>query len=138
MVDHHSHVCISRSARFVVCLCRSLESSPIPSSIAAIDLPTSAFRVTTWPRLLNEKVRPLLVTVSVTRSRNSGTTSLNKRPRRNGPRHCRAAEQSDELAAPHSITSSARPSSGRGTLSPSALAVLRLRNRPHADTGQAC
>src|SRR5258708_17710839 len=44
------------------------------------------------------------------------------------PISCRAAEQRYELAAPHhSITSSARPSSGSGTASPSALAVLRLR-----------
>src|SRR5262245_42298670 len=42
------------------------------------------------------------------------------------PRH-RAAEQRDELAPPHhSITSSARASSGSGTVRPSALAVLRL------------
>ena len=41
---------------------------------------------------------------------------------------CRAgaAEQRDELAAPHSITSSARASSIGGTSRPSALAVLRL------------
>jgi len=38
----------------------------------------------------------------------------------------RAAEQRDELAARHSITSSARPTSGSGTLRPSALAVFRL------------
>src|SRR5258707_11971820 len=38
----------------------------------------------------------------------------------------RAAEQRDELAAVHSITSSARASSVSGTVRPSALAVLRL------------
>src|SRR5262249_44406118 len=38
----------------------------------------------------------------------------------------RAAEQRDELAPLHSITSSARPTSGSGTLRPSALAVFRL------------
>ena len=37
-----------------------------------------------------------------------------------------AAEQRDELAALHSITSSARASSVGGTSRPSALAVLRL------------
>src|SRR6516164_6699461 len=48
------------------------------------------------------------------------------RPRRERP--CRrAAEQRDELAASdHSITSSAVASSDGGTVSPSALAVLRL------------
>src|SRR4029077_14981124 len=37
-----------------------------------------------------------------------------------------AAQQRDELAALHSITSSARASSMGGTVRPSALAVLRL------------
>ena len=41
-------------------------------------------------------------------------------------RHSRAAEQRDERAAVHSITSSARASSVIGKLRPSALAVLRL------------
>jgi hypothetical protein len=41
------------------------------------------------------------------------------------------AEQRDELAADHSITSSARASSVGGTLRPSALAVLRLRTSPY-------
>src|SRR5207247_9948519 len=39
----------------------------------------------------------------------------------------RAAEQRDERAAVHSITSSARTSKVGGTSKPSALAVLRLR-----------
>jgi hypothetical protein len=46
--------------------------------------------------------------------------------RRERPRRRRAAEQRDELATFHSITSSARPSSESGTVRPSALAVLRL------------
>src|SRR4029077_15241590 len=48
------------------------------------------------------------------------------RPRRDRPRCRRTAEQRDELASPHSITSSARPESGSGKVRPSALAVLRL------------
>src|SRR5215475_14211993 len=44
------------------------------------------------------------------------------------PRGC-AAEQRDECAPPHSITSSARASSVGGTSSPSALAVLTLMTR---------
>jgi hypothetical protein len=47
------------------------------------------------------------------------------RARRERPRGC-AAEQRDELATFHSITSSARASSVDGTSRPSALAVLRL------------
>ena len=43
-----------------------------------------------------------------------------------GEKRRRAAEQRDELAPPHSISSSARPESGSGTVMPSVLAVLRL------------
>src|SRR3984885_10963472 len=42
------------------------------------------------------------------------------------PRGYRAAKERDELAPPHSITSSASASRFGGTLMPSALAVLRL------------
>src|SRR5262249_38544852 len=48
------------------------------------------------------------------------------RPCRARPRRRRAAEQRDDRAAVHSITSSARASSVGGTSRPSALAVLRL------------
>src|SRR5262249_36655486 len=47
------------------------------------------------------------------------------RTRRERPRR-RAAEQRDEVAAPHSITSSARPSSVGATSKPSVLAVWAL------------
>src|SRR5262249_48695517 len=46
--------------------------------------------------------------------------------RREWPRGHRAAEQRDELAPLHSITSSARASSVGGTSKPSACAVIRL------------
>ena len=48
------------------------------------------------------------------------------RPCRERPRRGRAAQQGDELASPHSITSSARASSIGGTSRPSALAVFKL------------
>src|SRR5262249_30194275 len=48
------------------------------------------------------------------------------RLRRERPRGRRAAEKRDELAAPHSITSSARCWKNKGTSRPSAFAVLRL------------
>src|SRR6516165_9311770 len=52
------------------------------------------------------------------------------RARRERPRHCRAAEKRDELAAAaHSITSSARASSLSGIWRPSVFAVLRLMMR---------
>src|SRR5262249_15534004 len=50
------------------------------------------------------------------------------RPRREWPSGC-AAEQRDDLAAVHSITSSARASSVAGTSRPSARAVTRLITR---------
>src|SRR5262249_38279129 len=48
------------------------------------------------------------------------------RPRRERPRRRRAAEQRDELAALHSITSSALNRTEVGSSRPSDLAVLRL------------
>jgi hypothetical protein len=48
------------------------------------------------------------------------------RPRDEWPRSRRAAEQGDELAALHSITSSALAWSVSGTVRPSDFAVLRL------------
>src|SRR5262245_48087539 len=48
------------------------------------------------------------------------------RARRERPRLRRAAKQRDELAAPHSMTSSARASKVGGTVRPSALAVFKL------------
>ena len=53
--------------------------------------------------------------------------------RRDRPRRRRAAEQRDELAPFHSITSSARASSCGGTVRPSALAVLRLMTSSNLD-----
>src|SRR5262249_15388496 len=48
------------------------------------------------------------------------------RVRRERPRNCRAADQRDELAPLHSITSSASCWRCSGTSRPSALAVCRL------------
>src|SRR5262245_48173213 len=51
------------------------------------------------------------------------------RARRKRPRNRRAAEQRDEFASLHSITSSARSRKDSGIVSPSALAVVRLMMR---------
>src|SRR5262245_27533831 len=51
------------------------------------------------------------------------------RARRERPRRRCAAEQRDEFAALHSITSSARTRNVSGMVSPSALAVVRLMTR---------
>src|SRR5262249_4341963 len=61
----------------------------------------------------------------ITHQRADPPHPLGLRARRERPR-CRAAEQRDEVATDHSITSSARPSSGSGTVRPSALAVFIL------------
>jgi hypothetical protein len=66
----------------------------------------------------------LRVVLGVTNEHPDSTGRL-LRMRRQRPRH-RAAEQRDELAPPHSITSSARASTVVGRSRPSALAVLRL------------
>src|SRR5260370_1182840 len=48
------------------------------------------------------------------------------RARRQRPHRRRAAQECDEVASPHSITSSAMASSPGGNVRPNALAVLRL------------
>src|SRR5262245_59772724 len=48
------------------------------------------------------------------------------RARRERPRNCRSADERDELAPPHSITSSAVASSDCGTVRPSIVAVWAL------------
>src|SRR5262249_16885434 len=62
------------------------------------------------------------------KTQEADTSNLKRlRARRERPRRRRAAaHERDELAAPHSITSSARASSVGGTSRPRALAVLRL------------
>src|SRR5262252_8187437 len=66
----------------------------------------------------------------IARARKQATEAINASgflcARRQRPRSHRAAEQRDELAALHSITSSARCRNGSGMLRPSAFAVLRL------------
>src|SRR5262245_47582218 len=53
-----------------------------------------------------------------------GARWIDLRARRERPRR-RAAQQRDECAPPHSITSSARRRKASGTFSPSTLAVVR-------------
>src|SRR5262245_44245554 len=66
----------------------------------------------------------------IARARNQAAETINApgllSTRRNRPRRSRAAEQRDELAALHSITSSAVESSVGGTVRPSILAVWAL------------
>src|SRR5206468_12481659 len=85
-------------------------SLPFDIAEVAQPVPQSLQR---WPGLIRE---------------NADFPKVARRLRSDGswPRRRRAAEQLDERAAFHSITSSARASSVGGISTPSALAVLRL------------
>src|SRR5262249_92313 len=75
---------------------------------------------------LHEYREPFLAGRLVRNAGDSGDASHGLlRPRRERPRR-RAADERDERAAVHSITSSARASSAGGTSRPRAFAVLRL------------
>ena len=80
------------------------------------------------PQPLHQHGEPLAVGCRSARHQEPDCRQLRRllRVRRKRPSDGRAAEQRDELAPLHSMTSSARPSSGIGTVRPSALAVLRL------------
>src|SRR5262249_24239445 len=69
----------------------------------------------------------LWVLLSVTDKHSEPPRLLRPRPER--PRRHRAAEERDELAPLHSITSSARASRVSGRVRPSAFAVVRLMTR---------
>ena len=74
---------------------------------------------------LQERLRALESSCS-RRGRRSCRPSPAARARRGRPRRCRAAKKLDEIAPPHSITSSARASSVAGTLRPIAFAIFQI------------
>src|SRR5262249_14024079 len=88
----------------------------------------SALDIPKVPQALHECLGPWRERRRRTRQKDANTRhSVGLlRSRHDRPRGRRAAEQRDELAALHSITSSAVESSIGGTVRPSALAVLRL------------
>src|SRR5262245_6679920 len=90
--------------------------------VAPIDVaqPCKTFeqRVEVWDLLLWTTRMPEIT--------NCGNFSALLRARRERPRGCRAAEQRDEIAPFHSITSSARASRVGGTVIPNARAVCIL------------
>jgi hypothetical protein len=88
--------------------------------IAAVDI--TGFTQAATER--GREIGPVILTERVQEPDNRHRPLL--RARRKRPRRRRAAEEGDELATPHSITSSARASSVGGTSRPSAFAVLRL------------
>src|SRR5262245_15759398 len=94
----------------------------------------ASFNVAEVPEPFNQgfEIGPLFLgTASVPKHPDYRNSSRLLRARRERPSRC-AAEERDELAPlhrrNHSITSSARPDSGSGTVMPRALAVLRFRN----------
>src|SRR5262249_23595835 len=78
---------------------------------------------------LHESGDPLALGRSRARTQEPDSVRRLLRAHRERPRCCRAAEQSDEGAPSHSITSSARASSVGDTSIPSAFAVARLMTK---------
>src|SRR5215510_13407832 len=115
---------------------RGVHAQPgeIAGSPANVDLeiaalvPTQVFQA--LPERADPGVRIPVALGEIVQHRNATDTLALLRARRARPkerrRGRRAAESQDELAAPHSITSSARASNMGGTSRPSAFAVLRL------------
>src|SRR5262249_18502173 len=102
----------------------------LPLSIAILDYYVPVFDVARFSQGL-EKCRQ----IRRARSWRSGVKKPDHRhgrllrPRREWPSGYTAADQRDELAAPHSITSSARRRNDSGIVNPIALAVVRLMTR---------
>src|SRR5262249_27538799 len=94
--------------------------------VSLSDDDVSALNVAKRAQSASEGVKFLFIRSCCSEKSNSGDLCRLLRAPREGPRHRRAAEQRDEVAPPHSITSSARASRLSGTVRPSALAVLRL------------
>src|SRR5499427_3046566 len=97
----------------LACAAAAARTTPLAPIRPAISISTRVIRLLTTPILGSEvpgdfsRVNPLALL----------------RAHRERPCGHRAAEQRHEIAAPHSITSSARASSVGGTVSPSAFAV---------------
>src|SRR5262245_13981386 len=81
------------------------------------------------------QLRPKGMDIRIAYDKRTNSIHLRQLPtRRERPRGCGAAEQRDELAAPHSITSSARTRIPVGNSMPIALATLRLITSSNFDT----
>src|SRR5262245_26494113 len=83
-------------------------------------------RLQSFSKRLGARNRDWVVSSQVHQRADTSHALALLRPRRDRPCRSRAAEQRDELAPDHSITSSARASIVGGTSWPSAFAVLRL------------
>src|SRR5262249_19034783 len=93
---------------------------------AVFDVDALAFDVPDFRQTFSESSYkwPIILRRSLMQKANYGSCRL-LRPRRQRPRRC-AAEQTDEGAPLHSVTSSAVNNSRGGISSPSAAAALRL------------
>jgi hypothetical protein len=94
--------------------------------VAPLDKKGFALDVAELPQTLSERREKVRTAGWPTRLDMPYFGDPHRPSRRKRPRSRRAAEHRDELAALHSITSSARASSVAGTSRPSAFAVLRL------------
>ena len=98
---------------------------------AIFDRDVAALDIAGFAQALAERVQPARVAAGGGAAQEADHRQRRLRARGQRPgnrrRGRRAAEQRDELAPLHSITSSARVSTVAGTSRPSALAVLRLR-----------
>src|SRR5262249_59533238 len=112
------HVYI-RPCKFGRNFCRTVIPSSRPPRI---DLEVATFGPTKFAEPLHESREPWPANRRGGRTQESDSSHfLLLRARRERPRGRGAAEQCDESAAPHSITSSARASSVGGTSMPSAI-----------------
>src|ERR1019366_5808121 len=100
--------------------------SPIAASLCRPEfyLQVPAFRISKVSQAVTQQ-SPEWLTILEVENANCDQLWL-LRPHRARQTDRRAADQRDELAPPHSITSSARASSVGGMVMPSVLVVLRL------------
>src|SRR5262249_43178060 len=122
--------------------CKAWQPVVLAIAKTKFDRQIAALDIARLIKALAECSQHVFFCVCISRSETKPTYSAYRvllRKRRERPCRRRSAEQSDdlapphsitpsrdELASPHSMTSSARASSISGTVRPSALAVLRL------------
>src|SRR5262245_29836290 len=93
---------------------------------AVLDRDGAALDPATLTQPLQKSGYPLSLCRTRARAQEPNRLRRPLRVRGERPRRRRASNEPDELAPPHSITSSARPSNVIGNVIPSAFAVLRL------------
>ncbi len=108
-------------------LCKRRQSLDVAVGESVHDVEIAPFDVTIFPHALQKRLDENPGGCSLAQRKPGDERPLRRRLGEHRMRPSRrAAEQRDELAPPHSITSSASASSRSGTFRPSVLAVLRL------------